>query len=104
VTVTGEGAGELRSTEMGLLSANERRANVRLACQLALRGSVDVAVPPEIMSAESFVASVVSNRMLAPLIRELVLKLPEGRDLPFRAGAFTLLTAPPYELDFSQLE
>ncbi|MCO5156132.1 MAG: NADH:ubiquinone reductase (Na(+)-transporting) subunit F [Aquamicrobium sp.] len=104
VTATGEGAGQLRSTELGLLSAQERRNNVRLACQIALRGSVDVAVPPEIMSAETFTASVVSNRMLAPLIRELVLKLPEGRDLSFRAGGFMLLTAPPYELDFSRLE
>ncbi|MBI1620819.1 NADH:ubiquinone reductase (Na(+)-transporting) subunit F [Aquamicrobium zhengzhouense] len=104
VVATGEGAGELRSTELGLLSARERRNNVRLACQVALRGSVDVTVPPEIMSAETFTATVVSNRMLAPLIRELVLKLPEEKELAFRAGGFMLLTAPPYDLDFSSLE
>ena len=104
VTVTGAGAGDLRSTEKGLLSARERRANVRLACQIPLRGSVDVAVPTEIMSAETFACRVASNRMLAPLIRELVLELPEGRDLQFRAGGFMLLTAPPYSRDFSQLE
>ena len=104
VTVTGEGAGELRSTERGLLSAKERRAHVRLACQLSLRGSVDVSVPPEIMSAETFACTVVSNRMLAPLIRELVLELPAGRDLGFRAGSFMLLTAPPHEREFSRLD
>ncbi len=104
VTVTGDGAGELRSTERGLLSAKERREKVRLACQLNLRGTVDVSVPPEVMSAEGFTCRVISNRMLAPLIRELVLEIPEGRDLTFRAGGFMLLTAPPYERDFSQLE
>lgn len=104
VTVTGDGAGELRSTERGLLSAKERREKVRLACQLNLRGTVDVSVPPEVMSAEGFTCRVLSNRMLAPLIRELVLEIPEGRDLTFRAGGFMLLTAPPYECDFSQLE
>lgn len=104
VAVTGEGAGDLRSTERGLLSARERRENVRLACQISLRGSVSVDVPPEIMSAESFACTVVSNRMLAPLIRELVLKLPEDRDLDFRAGGFMLLTAPPHEMNFSQLD
>ena len=104
VTVTGEGAGELRATEKGLLSAAERRSHVRLACQLALRGPVDVTVPPEIMSAETFPCSVISNRMLAPLIRELVLELPPGRDLSFRAGNFMLLSAPPHERDFTQLD
>ena len=104
VTATGEGAGELRSTERGLLSAKERREHVRLACQVSLRGPVDVTVPAEIMSAESFACSVVSNRMLAPLIRELVLKLPEDRELDFRAGGFMLLTAPPHEQDFANLD
>lgn len=104
VTVTGEGAGELRSTEKGLLSAAERRSHVRLACQVSLRGSVDVTVPPESMSAESFACSVLSNRMLAPLIRELVLELPEERDLSFRAGSFMLLTAPAHERDFARLD
>lgn len=104
VAVTGAGAGELRSTEKGLLAARERRSGVRLACQVALRGSVDVAVPQEIMSAETFACKVIGNRMLAPLIRELVLELPEGRDLQFRAGGFMLLSAPPYTREFSELE
>lgn len=104
VIVTGEGAGELRSTERGLLSARERRDHVRLACQLNLRGSVEVTVGPEILSAETFACTVASNRMLAPLIRELVLELPAQHDLKFRAGSFMLLTAPPYERDFSRLD
>lgn len=104
VTATGEGAGDLRSTEMGLLSAKERRAHVRLACQVVLRGPVDVSVPAEIMSAETFPCSVVSNRMLAPLIRELTLRLPEGREFTFRAGGFMLMTAPPYARHFADIE
>ncbi|SCY97471.1 NADH:ubiquinone reductase (Na(+)-transporting) subunit F [Microvirga guangxiensis] len=104
VVAEGEGAGDLRSTERGLLSARERRSHVRLACQVSLRGPVAVTVAPEVMSAETFTCSVVSNRMLAPLIRELVLALPEDRSLEFRAGSFMLLTAPPHERDFSQIE
>lgn len=104
VIAIGDGAGELRSTERGLLSARERRDHVRLACQVSLRGSVAVTVPAEIMSAETFTCSVVSNRMLAPLIRELVLELPQMRHLEFRAGNFMLLTAPPHERDYAQME
>lgn len=104
VVVEGEGAGELRSTERGLLSARERRDHVRLACQVSLRGSVEVSVPAGVLSAETFTCPVVSNRMLAPLIRELVLALPKDIDLDFRAGNFMLLTAPPHERDFSRME
>ncbi len=104
VIAQGEGAGELRSTERGLLSARERHDHVRLACQVSLRGPVAVTVPAETLSAETFTCPVVSNRMLAPLIRELVLALPADTNVEFRAGSFMLLTAPPHERIFSQIE
>ena len=104
VTVQGEGGGELQATERGLLSPAERREHVRLACQTRLRGPVDVIVPTDVLAAESFPCRVVSNRMMAPLIRELVFELPEGRDFAFRAGGFAQLTAPAYELDFATVE
>lgn len=104
VIAEGEGAGELRSTERGLLSARERRDHVRLACQVSLRGPVAITVPSGTMSAKTFTCSVVSNRMLAPLIRELVLALPQETHIDFRAGNFMLLSAPPHERNFSQMQ
>ena len=104
VTVAGDGAGELQATERGLLSPTERREHVRLACQTRLRGPVEVTVAADTLAAETFPCRVLSNRMLAPLIRELVLELPVGRDFRFRAGGFAQLTAPAYRLDFSEVE
>ena len=104
VTVFGEGAGQPQATEKSALSAAERRANMRLACQTQLRGPVSVEVPTEVLVAEGFACEVASNRMLAPLIRELVLDLPEGREIEFRAGGFMQLTAPAYSLDLSTLD
>ncbi len=103
VTVEGEGAGEPQATEKGILSAAERKAHVRLACQTALRGSCTVTVPQAFLGATGFTCRVVSNRQLAPLIRELVLELPEGQPFDFQAGGFMQLTAPPYELDFRDM-
>lgn len=104
VTVEGDGAGDAQATERGILSSAEQRDHVRLACQARLRGPVDVIVPADVLSAESFPCKVLSNRMMAPLIRELVLELPEGRDFNFRAGGFAQLTAPAYTLDFSTID
>jgi Na+-transporting NADH:ubiquinone oxidoreductase subunit F len=104
VTVDGEGLGDVQATELGVLSAADRRNNVRLACQTKLRGPVDVKVAADVLAAESFSCRVLSNLMLAPLIRELVLELPPGRDFRFRAGGFMQLTAPAYTLDFAEVK
>ena len=102
VTVTGAGAGTPQATETGILSARERRAHVRLACQTRLRGDCAVTVPDAILSAGGgFPGRVASVRMLAPLIREIVIDLPPDRAGDFRAGDFMQITAPPYRLDFS---
>ncbi len=105
VTVTGAGAGEPQATERGVLSPRDRRAHVRLACQTNLRGDCAVEVPDDILSAGGgFVCKVAATRMLAPLIREIVVDLPAGRSSEFRAGDFMQITAPPYQLDFATLD
>ncbi|AMM86416.1 NADH:ubiquinone reductase (Na(+)-transporting) subunit F [Martelella sp. AD-3] len=104
VHVDGEGAGEPQATERGVLSAAERRAHMRLACQTALRGPCSVTVPQDFVGATGFTCRVVSNTMKAPLIRELVLQLPEGQPFDFIAGGFMQLTAPAYRLDFRDID
>lgn len=104
VTVEGEGAGLPQATEKGVLSAAERKAHLRLACQTVLRGPCSVTVPQDFMDASGFTCTVVSNRQLAPLIRELVLDLPEDQPFDFRAGSFMQLTSPAYRLDFKDIE
>lgn len=104
VTVTGDGAGEAQATEKGVLSPKERRNHVRLACQTTLRGSCAVEVPDGILSAGGgYTCTVASTRMLAPLIREIVLTVPEGQMTSFRAGDFVQITAQPFDLDLSTL-
>jgi Na+-transporting NADH:ubiquinone oxidoreductase subunit F len=105
VTVTGDGAGTAQATERGVLSPKERRDHVRLACQTNLRGNCAVHVPDSILSAGGgFACKVVSTRMLAPLIREIVLDLPKDRPTEFHAGDFMQITAPPFSLDFSTFD
>ncbi|MCA0921267.1 NADH:ubiquinone reductase (Na(+)-transporting) subunit F [Pseudooceanicola nanhaiensis] len=104
VTATGAGAGQALAAERGLLSAKDRKAGMRLACQVTVKGPVSVEVAPDLLSAETMQATVRSNRMLAPLIRELVLDLPEGQQMDFHAGYFMQLTAPAYRLAFRDIE
>jgi Na+-transporting NADH:ubiquinone oxidoreductase subunit F len=41
---------------------------------------------------------------VSTLIREIVLRLPEGEPMEFRAGGFVELSSPPYQLDFKDLD
>lgn len=105
VTVTGAGAGLPQATERGVLSPRERRAHLRLACQTSLRGPCAVRLPEALLAAGGdFTGTVASTRMLAPLIREIVLDLPGDRLREFRAGDFMQVTAPPCRLDFAAMD
>lgn len=99
-----DGGDQPLPTELARLGRADLRAGQRLACQLVVRGPMAVSVPDDILSAERWVARVLSNTMVAPLIKELVLEVPEGVDFAFRAGAYVQLEAPVYSLDFAEMD
>lgn len=99
-----EGGGEPLPTETALLSRADIRSGQRLSCQLVVRGPLGVEVPDDILSAESWSSEVVTSRQVAPLIRELVLRVPQDVDFAFKAGAYAQVGAPAFALDLGTLE
>lgn len=102
--VVREGAGAPLPTEAVKLTRRELRQGVRLSCQVTVRDDLQVGVAEEIMGARSWTCRVASARLLSPLIREIVLELPKGETLDFRAGAFVQVIAPAYELHFADFD
>ncbi|MHA1190298.1 MAG: NADH:ubiquinone reductase (Na(+)-transporting) subunit F [Alphaproteobacteria bacterium] len=99
-----EGAGEPLPTERARLERTEIGNGIRLACQIVIRNPLSVSVPDEILAAERLRCRVISAVMLSPLIRELVLEIPEDCKFAFRAGAFMQVEIPPYSLDFADID
>lgn len=99
-----DGAGPVLPTEATKLTRADMRDGVRLACQVTARQHLAVDVAEEILGAESLTCRVASSRTLSPLIREIVLDLPEGARFGFRAGAFAQVTAPAYSLRFGDYD
>jgi Na+-transporting NADH:ubiquinone oxidoreductase subunit F len=95
------GAGEPLPTEAALLSRQELKDGTRLACQVVIRGPLDVTVSDEILGVTAFDCSVASTTSLTPLIKEIVLTPPPGQDFAFRAGGFVQVTAPAFRLDYA---
>ena len=91
-------------TEVNRLTRREVAEGLRLSCQVVLRGDLAVSVPEELLEIEAIQCTVMTNRALAPLIKELVLAPAEGHEMEIPAGAFVQLTAPPYHTDFSAFD
>jgi Na+-transporting NADH:ubiquinone oxidoreductase subunit F len=102
--VVKEGGGDLLPTETGFISPREARRGCRLACQVKVKGDMKIEVAPEIFSVRKWNCRVVSNRNVATFIKELKLALPEGEEVPFRAGGYVQLECPPHQIDFKTFE
>jgi Na+-transporting NADH:ubiquinone oxidoreductase subunit F len=103
VTVT-EGGGGMLPTETGHINRGEAREGCRLACQVKVKGDMKIELPPEIFSIQEWRCKVRSNRNVATFIKELVLELPEGEAVPFRAGGYIQIECPPHEVRYADFE
>lgn len=99
-----QGGHDALPTETALLSRDELRDGMHLACQVTLRGDMAVDVPDALLGAESFETVVGKTHHLTPLIREITLDLPDDMRPDFVAGSYVQVTALPYELRYADLE
>lgn len=89
-----EGGGEILQTEMSHITKREAREGYRLSCQVSVKQDMKVEVPEEVFGVKKWVCKVRSNDNVATFIKELVLELPEGEEVPFRAGGFIQIERP----------
>ena len=101
--VVKEGGGDLLPTESGFISPREAKHGLRLACQVKVKRDLRIELPPAVFSVAKWQCKVVSNRNVATFIKELVLALPEGEDVPFRAGGYVQIECPPHRVKFSDM-
>tara|TARA_B100000029_G_scaffold502767_1_gene578605 strand:- start:1754 stop:2983 length:1230 start_codon:yes stop_codon:yes gene_type:complete len=96
-----DGGGAILPTERSHISRGEVRDCVRLSCQVKVKQDLDIEIPPEIFNVRQWQCRVRSNHNVATFIKELVLELPEGEEVPFRAGGYIQIEAPAGTYDYS---
>ncbi|HEY5646390.1 MAG TPA: NADH:ubiquinone reductase (Na(+)-transporting) subunit F [Pseudomonadales bacterium] len=99
-----EGGGPLLPTEAAHISKREAAAGERLACQVAVKQDMRLQVPEHVFGVRKWECTVRSNHNVATFIKELILELPEGDEVPFRAGGYIQIECPPHELKFSDFD
>lgn len=99
-----EGGGVILPTETSLINKREAAAGERLSCQVVVKQDMRIEVPREVFGIKRWSCRVRSNRSVATFIKELVLELPEGEDLNFRAGGYIQIEAPPHHLRYAEFD
>ncbi|WP_169392785.1 MULTISPECIES: NADH:ubiquinone reductase (Na(+)-transporting) subunit F [Psychrobacter] len=99
-----EGGGSILPTEEGHFTQGEIRDHMRLACQVAVKQDMKIEIDPEFFDVQKWECEVISNDNVATFIKELVLKIPEGEAVNFRAGGYVQLEAPPHEVHYKDFD
>ena len=99
-----KGGGELLPTEASLISKREAREGQRLACQVTVFEDLEVQVADDVFGVKKWECTVRSNRNVATFIKELVLELPPGEILDFKAGGYIQIECPPHDLRYASMD
>ena len=100
-----EGGGEILPTEKTHITKGEAREGWRLTCQVSCKQDMKIEVPEEVFGVKKWKCKVRSNHNVATFIKELVLELPEGEEVPFRAGGFIQIERPAgLDIDFKNFD
>ena len=90
------GGGALLPTEVAHITPKEARAGERLACQVKVKEDMEIGLPAEVFDVRKWECTVRSNENVATFIKELILELPAGEEVPFRAGGYIQIDCPPH--------
>ncbi len=99
-----EGGGDILPTETSQINRREAASGDRLACQVAVKRDMTIEVPEEVFGVKKWECTVKSNNNVATFIKELVLELPAGETIDFRAGGYIQIDCPPYQNSYSDFD
>lgn len=94
------GGGAILPTETSLINKRDAGRHYRLSCQVTVKQDMQIRVPDEVFGVRRIQCMVVSNDNVASFIKELVLELPAGEELDFKAGGYIQIECPPHDLSY----
>jgi Na+-transporting NADH:ubiquinone oxidoreductase subunit F len=98
------GGGDILPTELGHITKKEAKEGCRLACQVAVKTDMELELDEEIFGVKKWQCEVISNDNKATFIKELLLKLPEGEDVHFKAGGYIQIEAPAHVVKYADFD
>ncbi|MFQ3208387.1 MAG: Na+-transporting NADH:ubiquinone oxidoreductase subunit F [Glaciecola sp.] len=98
------GGGEILPTELDHISKREAKQGCRLSCQVSIKQDMDIELPEEVFGIKKWECDVLSNNNEATFIKELKLGIPNGESVPFKAGGYIQIEAPPHHIKYKDFD
>ena len=102
--VVHSGGGEILPTELTHITKREAAHGERLACQVSVKHNMSIEVEDDVFGVKKWECTVKSNNNVATFIKELVLQLPEGEEINYKAGGYIQIECPPHIAKYSGFE
>jgi Na+-transporting NADH:ubiquinone oxidoreductase subunit F len=99
-----EGGGSILPTELSHITKREAAQGERLSCQVAVKQNMKIQVPEEVFGVKKWECTVRSNDNVATFIKELVLELPSGEKVDFKAGGFIQIECPAHISEYKSFD
>ncbi|WP_022952660.1 NADH:ubiquinone reductase (Na(+)-transporting) subunit F [Leucothrix mucor] len=99
-----DGGGSLLPVEEAHINRKQAAHGDRLACQVTVKQDMEIEVPEEVFGVKKWTCKVRSNNNVATFIKELVLELPTGENVDFRAGGYIQIESPAYDLSYKEFD
>ena len=99
--VVHSGGGEILPTELTHITKREAAHGERLACQVSVKHNMSIEVEDDVFGVKKWECTVKSNHNVATFIKELVLELPAGEEINYRAGGYIQIECPSHVAKYS---
>ncbi|MCF6202116.1 MAG: NADH:ubiquinone reductase (Na(+)-transporting) subunit F [Methylococcaceae bacterium] len=98
------GGGDILPTELSHITKREAAEGERLSCQVAVKHDMKIEVEDSVFGVKKWECTVKSNDNVATFIKELVLDLPEGEEINYRAGGYIQIECPPHISKYEDMD
>ena len=102
--VVHSGGGEILPTELTQITKREAAHGERLSCQVSVKHNMSIEVEDDVFGVKKWECTVKSNHNVATFIKELVLDLPTGEEIDYRAGGYIQIECPPHVAKYSDFD
>ncbi len=92
-----EGAQDPLETDKGTFTKKQLKEGWRLSCQTKVKSDLKLHVDMEALNVKEWVGTVVSNENVATFIKELIVQIPEGEEVPYRSGGYLQFHVPRFK-------